>query len=132
MTNAALARAGYDRSAKTTSSPRAIEFHLFSRFTTALVTAEKHRHNDNPGYVTALSDNLKLWTSIGAAVSSNENGLTPELRQAIFELFVFTRAHTNRLLAGDPDITTEALIEINRNIMSGLRGQSLSDKSEQS
>ena len=132
MTNAAIARAGYDQSAKSTSSPRAIEFHLFSRFTAALIAAEKIRNDDNPRYVSALSDNLRLWTSLAAAVSSSENGLEPELRQHIFELFVFTRAHTNRLLAGDREVTSEALVEINRNMMLGLRGQPSHERITQS
>ena len=121
MSNAALARAGYTRSTKSTGSPRAIEIQLFSRFTAALSAAEERRETHHPDYVKALSDNLRLWTALGGAVAGRANGLPQELRVQIFDLFKFTREHTRKLMAGDSELTSDPLIEINRNIIAGLR-----------
>ncbi len=121
MTNKTLANQAYIRSKKSISSPRAIEFHIFSQYTAALSAAEKKRCKNNVAYVEALSDNLRLWTSLGAAVATKNNSLPADLRAQIFSLFEFTRAHTLRLLSGADNLTAEPLIEINQNIMNGLR-----------
>ncbi len=121
MTDAALARAGYDRSTKSTASPRAIEFQVFARCTAELAAAEKKKTNDYPAYVKALSDNLRLWTILGVSVASEQNALSQETRGLIFNLFEFTRSQTNKIIGGDKSISADALVDINRNVMAGLR-----------
>ncbi len=118
--NTNLARRAYEMSAKSTGTPRSVEYNLFLRLTSALATAEENRTNNHSSYIDALSRNLELWTTIGADVSSHENALPIPLRGQIFYLFEFTQHHTKRLISGDTSLSAEPLIEINRNIMTGL------------
>ncbi len=120
MKNTNLARRAYETSAKSTGTPRSVEYNLFLRLTSALSTAEENRTNNHSSYIDALSWNLELWTTIGADVSSDKNALPASLRGQLFYLFEFTQQHTNRLLSGDASLSAEPLIEINRNIMTGL------------
>jgi flagellar biosynthesis activator protein FlaF len=118
--NTNLARRAYETSAKSTGTPRSVEYNLFLRLTSALSTAEENRTYNHSSYIDALSWNLELWTTIGADVSSQENALPASLRGQLFYLFEFTQHHTNRLLSGDISLSAEPLIEINRNVMTGL------------
>ncbi|VAW08003.1 hypothetical protein MNBD_ALPHA05-2438 [hydrothermal vent metagenome] len=118
--NTNLARRAYETSAKSTGTPRSVEYNLFLRLTSALSSAEENRTNNHSSYIDALSWNLDLWTTIGADVSSDENALPASLRGQLFYLFEFTQYYTKRLLSGDASLSAEPLIEINRNIMTGL------------
>jgi flagellar biosynthesis activator protein FlaF len=118
--NTSLARRAYETSAKSTGTPRSVEYNLFLRLTSVLSTAEENRTNNHSSYIDALSWNLELWTTIGADVSSSQNALPASLRGQLFYLFEFTQHHTKRLLNGDTSLSAEPLIEINRNIMTGL------------
>ncbi len=116
----AMARRAYETSAKSTGTPRSVEYQLFSRLTGALTTAEETKSENYLSYVNALSRNLEFWTIIGADVSSDDNALPAALRGQIFYLFEFTQQHTQRILSGDKTINAEPLIDINKNVMSGL------------
>ncbi len=118
--NTNFVRRAYETSAKSTGTPRSVEYNLFLRLTGALTTAEENRSHNHSSYIDALSRNLELWTTLGADVSSNENALPAALRGQIFYLFEFTQHHTKRLLSGDTSLSAEPLIEINRNVMTGL------------
>ena len=122
MTASSLARNAYHQTARSTASPRAVERQLLSRLTTALSVAESNRDKDHPGYIRALSKNLEFWTVIAADVASEGNQLPVDLRANLFYLFEFTRAHTNSLIGGDGALDTTPLVEINQNIIRGLRG----------
>ena len=122
MTATALARNAYHESTRTTASPRAVERQLLSRLTTALAVAEKNRETSHPAYVSALSKNLEFWTVIAGDVASEGNQLPTDLRAQLFYHFEFTRHHTNKVIAGDKTLTAEPLIEINQNIIKGLKG----------
>lgn len=122
MTASSLARTAYHQTARSTASPRAVERQLLSRLTTALSVAENNRDTDHPGYIRALSKNLEFWTVIAADVASEGNQLPVDLRANLFYLFEFTRAHTKGLIGGDDAIDTTPLVEINQNIIRGLRG----------
>jgi len=122
MTITVLARNGYDASTKSTGTPRGVEYQLLARLTGALAIGEKNKNTDYTSYVIALSKNLEFWTVIGADVASDGNGLSGQLRAQIFNLYEFTREHTRKIIGGDKNLTVEPLIDINKNIMSGLRG----------
>ncbi|MEM9015101.1 MAG: flagellar biosynthesis regulator FlaF [Pseudomonadota bacterium] len=121
MISTTRARTAYLQSARSTSTPRAIEHQVLSRLTGALVAGEAGKTEDYPSYVRALSRNLEFWTILGADMAHPENGLPADLRAQIFYLFEFTRAHTNKILNAENAPTAKPLIEVNNNIISGLR-----------
>lgn len=115
---------GYLEAAKSTGSPRTIEYQVFAKVTGKLTRASQEGVNF-PDLVEALHDNLRLWTVIAGDVVEDGNGLPDKLRAQLFYLYEFTRAHTRKAMRREADAA--ALIEINTSVMRGLR-QSLPGK----
>ena len=69
----------------------------------------------------AVFDNQKLWIALAADVADRNNSLPQALRAQLFYLAEFTQIYSRKILNEKASI--EPLIEINRAIMSGLRGQ---------
>lgn len=109
---------GYAAAARSTGMPRDIEYHAFSRVSGKISRAVE---SEAPLAVLAeaLHENLKLWRTIAMDIAGPDNALPAQLRAQLFYLFEFTLAHTPKVLKGEAD--AEALLDINRAIMSGLR-----------
>lgn len=120
MTAAAIAQSSYRRSSKSTATPRAIECQLLTELTGDLASADKNKAANRPRYIQALSRNLEFWTMLAIDISREGNKLPSELKSQLFYLFEYTRLHTRKILGGDTQLTTDPLVEINRNILSGL------------
>jgi flagellar biosynthesis activator protein FlaF len=76
--------------------------------------------DDREEYRAALRLNWRLWTIIQSDIVSDENSLPSEIKANIMSLSVFIDKHTVGALA-EPDVARmNVLIEINRNIASGL------------
>lgn len=116
-----MAKMAYAAPAAPVRTPRAVEYDLFARFTQRLATAAQAGGEGFSGLAGALNDNLRLWTAIAADVADPGNELPRDLRARLFYLSEFTRAHTSRVLAGKAG--ADALIDINRAVMRGLRGE---------
>lgn len=109
---------GYMEATRSVGMPREVEYHLFSQITGRLNRANKEGA-DFALLAEALHENVALWRTIGLSVAEPENELPPQLRAQLFYLFEFTREHTPKVLRGEADAA--ALIDINTNIMRGLR-----------
>lgn len=118
MSESMLAANCYTNPARSTATPRTLEYQIFARVTGQLSSA--HRNGEFGNLAQALHDNLSLWTMLGTDVAGAGNGLPPELRSKLFYLFEFTRAHTAKVTKGEA--TPEILVEINTAIMRALRG----------
>ena len=122
MTSHHRAQAGYGDTSRAVNAPRQIEYQAFARITHGLSAAIAA---DGPGAFPALAEamrqNIRLWTIIAADLANPNNGLPESLRAQLLSLAVFTRTHTERLLAREAN--PEALVEINTAIMRGLRAQ---------
>jgi flagellar protein FlaF len=75
---------------------------------------------DNTAYRAALRLNWRLWTIFQADISGAQNPLSDEIRQNILNLSVFIDKHTVDALANPESQKLKVLIDINRNIASGL------------
>lgn len=76
--------------------------------------------DDLTEYRAALRLNWRLWTIIQSDIASEENALPSEIKANVMSLSIFIDKHTVSALA-EPDINKlDALIDINRNIASGL------------
>lgn len=118
MFESTLAENCYTNPARSTATPRNVEYQVFARVTGQLSTA--HCDGEFGKLAQALQDNLSLWTILGTDVAGAANGLPAELRSKLFYLYEFTRTHTARVMDGDA--TPEILVEINSAIMRALRG----------
>ncbi|NQU58802.1 MAG: flagellar biosynthesis regulator FlaF [Rhodospirillales bacterium] len=68
----------------------------------------------------ALQSNLKLWTLLQVSLSEDEGRLPKDLRQDILRLSIFVDKQTLVARAALSLDAVEPLIEINRNMASGL------------
>ena len=119
MTNATgYQKNGYLAAARSTGSPQAVEYHVFSRVTGALNSAQRDDANF-ADMAQAVHDNLMLWDEIALAVASDDNALPVDLRARLFYLAEFTHAHSRKVLRHE--VSADALIEINTMVMGGLR-----------
>jgi flagellar protein FlaF len=75
---------------------------------------------DITAYRAALRLNWRLWTIFQSDVSAVENPLPAEIKQNILNLSVFIDKHTVDALANPEGRKLKVLIDINRNIASGL------------
>lgn len=76
---------------------------------------------DDPSeYRAALRLNWRLWTIIQSDIASDENALPSEIKANVMSLSIFIDKHTVGALAEPDNAKLDVLIEINRNIASGL------------
>jgi flagellar protein FlaF len=75
---------------------------------------------DITAYRAALRLNWRLWTIFQSDVSEAENPLPDDIKQNILSLSVFVDKHTVDALANPGSRKLKVLIDINRNIASGL------------
>jgi len=88
---------------------------------TARTLADAQNNMDDiSAYRAALRLNWRLWTIFQSDVSSAENPLPDEIKQNILNLSVFIDKHTVDALANPEVRKLKVLIDINRNIASGL------------
>lgn len=90
------------------------------RVTAELSRAIGARDHDHPGFVAALSRNARLWTAFAVDVAGDHNALPQATRRQIFAIAEFVRRHSASVLRGD-DVDPAPLVDINRNILAGLR-----------
>lgn len=76
--------------------------------------------DDISAYRAALRLNWRLWTIFQSDVSSAENPLPDDIKQNVLNLSVFIDKHTVDALANPEGRKLKVLIDINRNIASGL------------
>lgn len=115
------ARMGYAPASAAVRSPRSTEHQLFAQITARLRRAAHPETGSYGDLVSALHENHKLWTTLAVDVASDDNALPKQLRAQIFYLAKFTQQHTAKVLRKTAD--ADALIDINRSVMSGLAGQ---------
>ena len=108
----------YQSSQKLGASPRETEAEALLQAARMLDAAIGG--NDPDAYRAALRLNWRLWTIIQADVSSAENPLPEEIRQNLLSLSVFIDRHTVGALSEPSGAKLRVLIDINRNIASGL------------
>jgi flagellar protein FlaF len=116
-----LAHSAYSRPDAPARNSRTVEYDLFAQVTRNLNAAWLTRKQNHAGLVTALYENNRLWRILAVDVAEPGNALPEALRAQLFYLYEFTRAHSEKVLAGEAE--AGALIDINTAVMRGLRGQ---------
>jgi len=114
------ARSAYARPEAPARTSRSVEYDLLARTTQRLSLAWTRRKDDFPAFVEALSDNMRLWSTLALDVAQPENGLPSALRAQLFYLYQFTTEHSRAVLKGAASV--EVLVDINTAVMRGLRG----------
>ncbi len=118
------AQQAYANAAKTTETPRGREGQLLIKAATKLSKIrDNFEASSREEMNEALTYNRKLWTIFSTSVSTAENPLPVAIKNNIASLAVFIFKHQLSFMA-DPQISKlESLININRDIASGLFAQ---------
>ena len=110
--------AAYTKTQATTGSHRDTEYRLLGAVTGALVRA-KGEDITLQEKIKAVLWNDKVWNAFMCDLGSSENTLPKPLKDALMSLAIWVTKETQRILDNEADL--DALINVNRQIMEGLR-----------
>lgn len=107
--------AAYRRAGELASNPRENEYRAFGMVINRLSEA-----NSYTDVIEACHLNNRLWSTLTADLSRPENPLPNDLKARLISLALWTYRHSAKVMKGEA--TPQALIELNREIMNGLKG----------
>lgn len=119
--------AAYQQNQNATQSPREVEYRLLGQVTAALVKAEevyeasKSDIDKKKIVVDAVLWNRNVWSAFRVDLLDADNNLPTELKAQLISISLFVERETNAVMNHEADL--EALIDINKQIMDGLKGQ---------
>ena len=113
----------YKTVSKTISNPRDVEANLLLHAAARLKAIQDRWDSKEPELNGALHYNRKLWTVFLTSVTGPDNPLPPNIKQNIANLGIFVINHTLSILADPRPERLGSLININRELASGLRNQ---------
>ena len=108
----------YTKVRAATENYRDTEYRLLGAVTGALVRS-RDGHGSLQDKVKAVLWNDKVWNAFMCDLSSPDNQLPKALRGALVSLSIWVSKETQRILDNEADL--DGLININRQIMEGLR-----------
>ncbi|MEO0392794.1 MAG: flagellar biosynthesis regulator FlaF [Pseudomonadota bacterium] len=117
--------AAYQQSQNATQDPRHVEYRLLGQVTAALITAQQVWEKSKADVeakkqvVDAALWNRNVWSAFRTDLLDEGNQLPKELKAQLISISLFIERETNSIMTGDADF--EALIDINQQIIEGLR-----------
>jgi flagellar protein FlaF len=116
------ARRAYEAGTRATDSSRELE--STALFKAARLLQECHDRWEEPGHEErlehALRYNQRLWTLFQTELARPEHEMVPALRRDLLQISVFIDKRTFELMATPDRAKVRVLIDIDRNIASGL------------
>jgi flagellar protein FlaF len=109
----------YQNTQRITEDPRNAEYRLFGQVTGALIDAQKSAKDAAP-LVEAIDWNKKLWRTLAADCMDDRNQLPQDVRAKIVSLSLWIAKYSRQVTRNGASL--EPLIEVNRNMMQGLKG----------
>jgi len=113
----------YSATAQNTVTPREREAALLMKSAAQLQHIQENWQGNRQALSHALQYNRKLWTVFVSSVTEAENPLPEAIKNNIASLGVFIFRHTVAVHARPEPEKLGVLIDINRDIAAGLRGQ---------
>lgn len=110
----------YQSSQKLGAGARQTEARALLEAARRLSVVKSEGSDDLTEYRAALRLNWRLWTIIQSDIASEENALPSEIKANVMSLSIFIDKHTVGALAEPDTSKLDVLIDINRNIASGL------------
>jgi len=114
----------YQQVARKTVSPRDLEANLLSKSAGTLQRIRDNWDDDRSELADALLYNRKLWTLFVESVTKDDNPLPAAIRQNVANLGLFVLKQTVDMQREPERQKLESLININREVAAGLRGNS--------
>lgn len=113
----------YGSIARKIASPRELEADLLLKAAARLQSVSDNWEANRPQLSDALTYNRKLWTIFVSSVTEPECQLPDAVRQNIANLGMFVMGQTMKLMTDPQPAPLRSLININREIASGLLGR---------
>jgi|SRR5581483_9289764 len=113
----------YGAVAQQTASPRELEANLLLQAASRLQAVQDKWDSDRESLDSALLFNRKLWSVFLTSVTGPDHNLPAEVRQNVANLGIFVFNRTLSIMTNPQRDSLGSLIQINRNLAAGLRGQ---------
>lgn len=117
------ATSAYSRVAQAAQPPRELEAMVLMKAAARLQAIRDAWDARRSELDEALSYNRKLWTILVSSATGEENPLPQALKQNLANLGVFVFRHTITVMGAPSPDRLGILIDINRELAAGLRGQ---------
>ena len=115
--------AAYQQANLQSESPKQTEYRIFALLTRALEEAER---KGPQAIVKAVADNRQLWITLQMDLADEGNGLPIELKAQLLSLAIWVNRYSPDAMKGK--VPLQPLINVNKNIMEGLRGSTATAK----
>jgi flagellar protein FlaF len=112
----------YARTAQNTLSGRDLEAHVLIKSAARLQAIRNDWDNKRGELDDALTTNRKIWTVFVASLTDESCEVPAPLRSNLVQLGLFVFNRTLAMLVDPKPQQLDVLIDINRNIAAGLRG----------
>ena len=109
----------YKHSQANNADTRDTEYRLLAQVTAALMSVKDKADADIRERVDIALWNRDVWAALKADLSSEGNNLPHQLRTSLISIASWVEKECMRIVEGQGDLN--ALIEVNRNIMAGLK-----------
>ena len=111
----------YQATQLATEAPRQTEYRLFGEITRDLVAAHDGgaKARGSVDWNQAILRNRRLWLVLQGDLMTEGNKLPDELRAKLISVAIWVDKHSRKVIKGEAEL--QPLIEVNRNIMGGLR-----------
>lgn len=109
----------YQNTQRITEDSRSTEYRLFGQVTGALIDVKKAGQNGGP-LVDVVDWNKKLWRTLAADCMDDRNQLPQDVRAKIVSLSLWIAKYSRQVTREGAPL--DPLIEVNRNMMQGLKG----------
>ncbi len=109
----------YQNTQRITEDPRSTEYRLFGQVTGALIDVQKAGQNGGT-LVEAVDWNKKIWRTLAADCMDDRNQLPQDIRAKIVSLSLWIAKYSRQVTRNGAPL--DPLIEVNRNMMQGLKG----------
>lgn len=117
--------AAYNNAHTQSVDARDVEYRLLAQVTSALLRARDNPNEVKPRLEAALW-NRNVWSALRVDLTSDENQLPKELRASLISVSLWIEKETMAIMDGKGDL--DAIIDINRNIMAGLKPENSADE----
>lgn len=117
--------AAYQQANLQSEDPKQTEYRIFALFTRALEEAEQ---KSPQAVVKAVADNRQLWITLQMDLADDGNSLPVEVKAQLLSLAIWVNRYSPDAMKGKAPLTP--LINVNKNIMEGLRGPVKTTKSD--
>lgn len=116
----------YESVEKSTLSGRELEANVLMRAAMMIADARDHwgEENHEARLENALRHNQKVWSFFQAEITQPDNPLPDAIKKNLLGLSVFVDKRIFEIMAYPEAKKLDILIEINRNLAAGLRGDS--------